>query len=162
MRACCRKVINKFSTKYGWIVTKNTIFGATILFMYNCTVMAKKCETVTIIVFTINEHIFKYKIGTDQGSLIGNTQHGNFRIFLPVIFYMRSILVIQKPQKLPFWPCWAALNFAFLDIFDSFKCEIPKKSNFKAFKLVKMTVFDPLQPAKIDFTYNQRVRTIPN
>ena len=54
MRACCRKVrINKFSTKYGWNVTKNTIFGATILFMYNCTVMAKKCETVTITILLL-------------------------------------------------------------------------------------------------------------
>ena len=51
MRACCRKVrINKFSTKYGWNVTKNTIFGATILFMYNCTVMSKKGETLTIVI----------------------------------------------------------------------------------------------------------------
>ena len=59
MRACCRKVINKFSTKYGWIVTKNTIFGATILFMYNCTVMAIKGETAAIIVILIEYNRLK-------------------------------------------------------------------------------------------------------
>ena len=30
-----------------------------------------------------------------------------------------------------------ALNFEFLDIFDIFKCEIPKKSEFKASKIAK-------------------------
>ena len=37
----------------------------------------------------------------------------------------------------------------FLDIFDIFKCEIPKISTFKACKIVTMTVFDPLKLAKI-------------
>ena len=41
---------------------------------------------------------------TDLGILIGNTQHGSFRIFLPLRFYVKSILGILKPQKLPFWP----------------------------------------------------------
>ena len=40
--------------------------------------------------------------GTDLGSPIGNTRCGNFGIFLPLGFYVRSILVILKPQKLPF------------------------------------------------------------
>ena len=44
-----------------------------------------------------------------------------------------------------------ALNFEFLNIFDIFKCEIPKKSKFNAFKVVEMTVFDSLKSAKIDF-----------
>ena len=39
---------------------------------------------------------------TDLGSLFGITQCGNFRIFLPVRFYVKSILVILKFQKLPF------------------------------------------------------------
>ena len=39
---------------------------------------------------------------TDLGSLIGNLQLVNFRIFLPLRFYVKSILVILKPQKLPF------------------------------------------------------------
>ena len=50
----------------------------------------------------------------------------------------------QKTQ-LPFWP--------FLDdMFDIFKCEIPKKSKFIASKIGRMTVFDPLKSAKIDLT----------
>ena len=36
------------------------------------------------------------------GIFIGNTQCGNFRIFLPLKFYEKSILVILKPLKLPF------------------------------------------------------------
>ena len=39
------------------------------------------------------------KLFTDLGSLIGNTQCGNFRIFLPIRFYVKSILVILKPYK---------------------------------------------------------------
>ena len=40
---------------------------------------------------------------TDLGSLIGNTQCQNFRIFVLLRFYVKSILVILKQQKLPFW-----------------------------------------------------------
>ena len=36
---------------------------------------------------------------TDLGSLIGNTQSGNFRNFLPLRFYVKSILVILKPKN---------------------------------------------------------------
>ena len=39
---------------------------------------------------------------TDLGSIIGNTQCGNFRFFLPHRFYVKSILVILKPTKLTF------------------------------------------------------------
>ena len=34
---------------------------------------------------------------TDLGSLIGNSQCGIFRIFLPLTFYVKSILVVLKP-----------------------------------------------------------------
>ena len=40
------------------------------------------------------------KSTTDLASLIGNTQCENFRIFLPLIFYVKSILVILKLHKL--------------------------------------------------------------
>ena len=43
-----------------------------------------------------------HNLNTDLGSLIGNTQCGNCGIFLPLRFYVKSILVILKPQKLPF------------------------------------------------------------
>ena len=39
---------------------------------------------------------------TDLGSLIGNSQFGNFRIFSLLRFYMKLILIILKPLKLPF------------------------------------------------------------
>ena len=45
---------------------------------------------------------------------------------------------------------WAALNVEVLRTFEFFKCEIPKKSKFKAFKIVKTAVFDLLKSAKID------------
>ena len=38
---------------------------------------------------------------TDLGSLIGNTQYGNFKIVLPLRFFLKSIMVILRPQKLP-------------------------------------------------------------
>ena len=44
------------------------------------------------------------------------------------------------------------LNFKFLVTFGNFKCEIFLKSKFKAFKIVKTTVFDLLKSANIDFT----------
>ena len=47
---------------------------------------------------------------------------------------------------------WAALNFEFLGFFDIFKCDIPRKLKFKAFKIVKMAEFNLLKTAKIDFT----------
>ena len=52
------------------------------------------------------------------------------------------------------------MKFEFLGIFDVFKCEITQKSKFKASKIVKMTVFDGLKFAKIDFTQNQSGRKI--
>ena len=45
--------------------------------------------------------LFDFNLNTDLGSLIGNIQCGNVRIFLPLRFYVNSILVILKPQKLP-------------------------------------------------------------
>ena len=39
---------------------------------------------------------------TDLGSLIGKTQCGNFRNFLPLRIYVKSILVILKLEQLPF------------------------------------------------------------
>ena len=70
------------------------------------------------------------------GSLIVNTQCKNFKIFHPLRFYVKSILVILKPQKTAVSANCAALNFEFLETFDIFKCEIPKKSKFKASKVV--------------------------
>jgi len=56
----------------------------------------------------INSEITKVllcPIFTDLGSsLILYGQYGNFRIFMLLRFYVKSILVIMKPQKLPFWP----------------------------------------------------------
>ena len=42
------------------------------------------------------------QVCTDLGSLIENTEPGNFRSFLPLRFYVKSFLVILNPPKLPF------------------------------------------------------------
>ena len=62
---------------------------------------------------------------TDLGSLIGNTQCGYFRIFVQLRFYVKSILVIVKPQKMPFRPFeqlwiltfWELLTFSRVKLF---------------------------------------------
>ena len=42
------------------------------------------------------------KRGTDLGILIGKSQCGNFRIFLPLKLYVKSIWVILRPQNCHF------------------------------------------------------------
>ena len=55
-------------------------------------------------------------------SLTRNTQCVNFRIFLPLRFYVKSILVTLMPHILLLWPFEQLLmNFAFLGTFDIFK-----------------------------------------
>ena len=92
----------------------------------------------------------------DLGSLIGNTQCGNFRIILPFRFLREinfelpktAILTISEP-----------LNFEFLrNVLHFSSVKFFQKSKFKAFKIVKITVFDHLKSAKIDFTQNQSGR----
>ena len=51
-----------------------------------------------------NPQFQEVRICTNLGSLIGNTQCGKITIFQPLRFYVKSILVILKLQKLPFGP----------------------------------------------------------
>ena len=85
---------------------------------------------------------------TDLGSLIGNTQCGYFRTFLPLRFYAKSILVNLKPPKVPFSP----FEQLWMGIVDIFKSKFFPKIKIQSFKTVKMAVSDLLKPAKIDFT----------
>ena len=64
-----------------------------------------------------------------------------FQDISALIFYVEG----PKTAILTIWP---ALNFEFLGIFDIFKCKIPKKSKFKASKIVKMADFDLQKSAK--------------
>ena len=77
---------------------------------------------------------------TDLGSLIGNLQCWNFRIFLPLRFYAKSILVILRPQKLPFWlTIWVALNFTFYgNILHFHAWNFSKNQNWKHPRLLKV------------------------
>ena len=97
---------------------------------------------------------------TDLGSLIGNTQCGNFRIFVATQSLREINFGHFEAPKTAILTIWADLNFKFLDIFDIFNREIPKKSRIKASKIVKMAVFDLLKSAKIDFTYIRSGRKI--
>ena len=51
-----------------------------------------------LIIMMVKIALHSYLQYTELGSLIGNTQCGNFRIFLPLRFYVKSILVILKLQ----------------------------------------------------------------
>ena len=96
---------------------------------------------------------------TDLGSLIGNTQCGNFKIYLQLRLYVKSILLILMP-KTALLNIWVTLDFEFLGTFYIFKCEIFPKSKLKASKTYKTAVFDLLKSVKIDFTKNQSGRKI--
>ena len=83
--------------------------------MYSCSFQEYSFWTNRYLILR-NLRIFTYfdEI-TDLYSLIGNSQYGNFRIYLPLEFYVKSVLVILKPQKVPFLANWAGLKFGFLE-----------------------------------------------
>ena len=91
---------------------------------------------------------------TDLGSLIGNTRYVNFRIFLPLWFHVKSILVMLKPPKNChcFLTIWAGQHFDLTGTFDIFKSEIFPKIKIQSLHSCQMTVFDLQKLAKIDFT----------
>ena len=75
---------------------------------------------------------------TEVGGLIGNTQCENFRIFLPFRLYVKSILVILKPQKLPFWVLTIWIWIQIFGELLTFSIQIfPKNKNSKHSKLSK-------------------------
>ena len=77
-----------------------------------------------------------------------------FQDFLLLRFYVKLILVILKPSKMPFWPfeqLWILHFWEFVTL-SSVKCF--QKSKFKTSEMVEMAVFDLLKSAKIDFTKN--------
>ena len=64
--------------------------------------------------------------------------------------------ILSKPNFVHFGACktdiltiWEVLNFKFLDIFDIFKCDIPKKSKFKSLKLLKWQFMTLLNQPKL-------------
>ena len=112
-----KKVLIFLSSVTSW----NYFFELMLFHMLSCKIILKCRDVVrakkipflfqiTILAFQLQVTFEKKRIlllirnNTDLGSLIGNIQCGNFRIFLPLRFYVNSILVILKPQKLPIWP----------------------------------------------------------
>ena len=90
------------------------------------------------IIITVLCFLCKYIHTTDLGSLIGNTQCGNFRIFLPLRFYVKLILVILKPQKTAILTIWATLRFEFLGTCWYFQVwNVSKNQNSNFSKLLK-------------------------
>ena len=91
-------------------------------------------------------------VHTDLGSLIGSTQCGNSRIFLPLGFCVKLFLIILKGQKVPFWPfkqIWILKFWKFLTCASVVRFS---QNQFKASKIIKMTDFKLQKSAKIDFT----------
>ena len=88
----------------------------------------------------------KYQPSTDLGRLIGGIRNLDFRIFLPIRFYVKLVWSFWSPLN----TIWAALDF--LGIFNIFNNEIFPKVKIQSIVCVKMAVFDPLTSAKIDFT----------
>ena len=62
--------------------------------------------------------------------IVSDSQYGNFKISLPLRFYVKSILAILNPPKTDILSILAALNFKYLVIFD-----ILKVWNFQKFKI---------------------------
>ena len=87
---------------------------------------------------------------TDLGRLIGNKQCGNLRIFLPHIFYMKSILVILKPKKLLVWPFGQLWILIFGKISHLKMSKVPKNSKFRAAQMVNMAVFGASKLPKLN------------
>ena len=100
------------------------------------------------------------KSDTDLGSLIRNTQCGNFRIFLLLRFYVKSILIILKSQKLPFMPFEQPWILNFRNFWHFQVWIFSKNQNSKPSKLLKQQFFDLLKSAKIDFMQKQNGRKI--
>ena len=90
-------------------------------------------------IFTGNSYLFA--MYTDLGSLIGNSQCENFRIFPLLRFYVKSIFVMLKPPKTAIQTIGAPQYFEFLGTFDVFKCEMFQNSNFKASVIVRIAYF---------------------
>ena len=82
-------------------------------------------------------------------SLNGNTQCGNSRIFHPLRFFVKSILVILKPKNCHFYHLSSSEFWIFGNLLPF---QVWNLSRFKAFNIVKMAVFDLLKSANIDLT----------
>ena len=79
----------------------------------------------SITIFPIFRPEIKKKVNsnyniTDLGSLNGNAQNGDFRIFLSSRFYAS----FWSRQKLPFWPLEQLWLFESMGTLDIFKCKI--------------------------------------
>ena len=75
----------------------------------------------------------------------GNTLCGNFRIFLPHRFYVKSNLSILGFQKTAILTFLVSQNLGILVTINAFKCEIISrglKSKFRASKMTKIVIFE--------------------
>ena len=92
----CQKLIISEKARQQRVVIKKAIRALNLLKGGGDTLLS----TTSILKFYVKSVFMK--IGVYEflvKKLIGNTQYGKSRIFLPLRFYMKSILVILKPQK---------------------------------------------------------------
>ena len=92
------------------------IFAKKGVKMKQLTYMNDKQLSEVLLIIEKHMFIFITCAYTDMGSLIGNTQCENFRIILPLRFYVKSTLVIQRYQKTAIVTNWATLNFYYLEL----------------------------------------------
>ena len=79
------------------------------------------CPSPETLPFLLTRQRTSWFAKTAQG--INVTQCENFRICLPLIFCMKSILIILKPPKTAIWTILSALHFETLGFGDIFKSE---------------------------------------
>ena len=80
---------------------------------------------------------------TDLGSLIRNIHCENFRIFLPLRFYVKSILVLVKPKKLLFEPFEQLWILNLWNFFYFFECEIILRYKIQSLQIAQDGSFWP-------------------
>ena len=115
------------------------------LYIRSCVQEIMHCQQSERLIFYVkadDDHIRSGFLDTSQH----NTQCGKLRIFLPLRFYVKSTVVILKPQKLSFWlfqQVWI-LNFCNFLTFQSKK--FSKKSKLEAPKKLKRQFLKLISP----------------
>ena len=104
----------------------------------------------------VSEYRLAFKVVTIA---VYSPQFGNFRIFLSLMIYVKSILKNLEVLKMPYVPFYGALKFVYLVKFILQKVHKFTKSQNSVFKY-KNDRFFTSRISKIDFPYNLNDRKI--
>ena len=75
-------------------------------------------------------------------------QCGNFNIFMPFRFYVKSIKLILEGQKLPFWRFWR-LSIQIFEVLNIWKCQKFPKIQITYLLNWNMAIFKALDLSKL-------------